>query len=80
MKWTSIIAIYSLFWVLSAFVVLPFYAKTADEAGVEKIPGQAESAPAEFRPLPIAGWTTLVSAIAFVIYYVIYVNGWAGFS
>ena len=37
MKWTSILAIYSLFWVLSAFLVMPFGIKTHDEAGIAKI-------------------------------------------
>ena len=54
MNWTSIIAIYALFWVLSAFFVLPFGVRTHDEAGIAKIPGQADSAPADFRPGRIA--------------------------
>ena len=33
MKLTSIIAIYALFWVMSAFMVLPFGVRTHDEAG-----------------------------------------------
>ena len=50
MQVTSILAIYFLFWVMSAFVMLPFGVRTADEAGVEKVPGQADSAPVNFRP------------------------------
>ena len=34
MKWTSILAIYALFWVMCAFLLLPFGVKTHDEAGV----------------------------------------------
>ena len=49
MQWTSVLAIYFLFFVFSAFVLLPFGVRTHDEAGVEKIPGQADSAPVEFR-------------------------------
>ena len=45
MRWTSMVAIYVLFWAFSVFLVLPFGVKTADEAGIEKVPGQAESAP-----------------------------------
>ena len=41
MQWTSILAIYFLFFVFSAFVLLPFGVRTHDEAGIEKIPGQA---------------------------------------
>lgn len=36
MKWTSILAIYALFWVLSAFLVMPFGLRTHDEAGVPR--------------------------------------------
>ena len=54
MRLTSIIAIYALFWVLSAFFVMPFGVRTHDEAGIAKIPGQADSAPANFRPGRIA--------------------------
>ena len=37
MKWQSIVAIYILFWVMSAFVVLPFGVRTHDEAGVPRV-------------------------------------------
>lgn len=76
MKWTSVAAIYLLFWVMSAFVVLPFGVKTHDEAGIPKIPGQAESAPANFRPGRVIAYTTLVSAVAFAIFYLNYQQGW----
>lgn len=78
MKWTSALAIYALFWVMCAFIVLPFHARTHDEAGVAKIPGQADSAPAEFRAGLIAARTTIVSALLFGLYYLNYVNGWVG--
>ena len=51
MRWYSILAIYFLVWVVCAFIVLPFGIQTHDEAGRDKIPGQADSAPANFRPL-----------------------------
>ena len=35
MRWTSIVAIYVLFWVLSAFCVMPIGIRTHDEAGVD---------------------------------------------
>jgi predicted secreted protein len=78
MRWTSIVVIYLLFWVLSAFLVLPFGVKTHDEAGIEKIPGQAESAPANFDPKRIATRATVVSLVLFGLYYANYVNGWIG--
>jgi predicted secreted protein len=76
MRWTSISAIYFLFWVLSAFLVMPFGVKTHDEAGIEKVPGQAESAPASFNPRRIILRTTILSLLLFGLYYANYVNGW----
>ena len=71
-------AIYALFWVLSAFLVLPFGVRTHDELGIAKVRGQAESAPGNFRPLRVLGYTTLVSAVLFGAFYLNYVNGWVG--
>jgi predicted secreted protein len=76
MKWTSALAIYLLFWVMSAFVVMPFHVKTSEEAGEAMVPGQAESAPANFRPGRIILWTTIVATTAFALFYANYVNGW----
>ncbi|MGF7148642.1 putative secreted protein [Sphingomonas zeicaulis] len=76
MSFSSALAIYLLFWVMTGFVVLPFGVRTADEMGVEKIPGQADSAPANFRPVRVVLIVTLVSAVAFGLFYANYVNGW----
>ena len=78
MRWTSILAIYVLFWVMSAFLVLPLGVRTHDEAGLDKTPGQADSAPANFRPGRIALRATLLSLVLFGLYYANYVNGWLG--
>lgn len=78
MRWTSALAIFILFWVLSAFLVLPFGIRTHDEAGVDKVPGQAESAPVEFNPRRIARRATIVAVILFGLFYLNYVNGWIG--
>jgi predicted secreted protein len=78
MRWTSILAIYLLFWAMSVFLVLPFGVRTHDEAGVEKIPGQADSAPANFRVGRFVLRTTILSAVLFGLYYANYVNGWIG--
>jgi len=48
MKWTSVLAIYFLVFCFTTFVLLPFGVKTHEEAGTERIPGQAESAPHKF--------------------------------
>ena len=76
MKWSSIVAIYFLFWVASAFVLLPFGVKTHEEMGVEKVPGQADSAPANFRPGRVALRATLIAALLTALYVANYVNGW----
>jgi predicted secreted protein len=76
MSWPSIVAIYFLFWVLSAFLVLPFGVKTHDELGIPKIAGQADSAPGNFRPGLIILRTTLVASILFGLFYANYVYGW----
>lgn len=78
MRWTSIVAIYALFWVMSAFVVLPFGVRTHDELGHEKLVGQADSAPANFAPRRIALRATVLAAVLFALYYANYVNGWIG--
>lgn len=76
MNWTSIIAIYALFWVLSAFVILPIGVRTHEELGLEKTMGQADSAPGNFRPRLILLRTTLLSAALFSLYYANYFYGW----
>ncbi len=78
MKWTSALAIFCLFWVMSAFFVLPFGVRTSDEMGVEKVPGQAESAPANFQPKKVIVRTTIVAIILFALYYANYTQGWIG--
>ena len=76
MQIQSVIAIYFLFWVLSVFVVLPFGMKTADEAGVAKVPGQAESAPVRFSLGAVAIRATVVSAVLFGVFYANWQYGW----
>lgn len=80
MKLTSILAIYALFWVMSAFVVMPFGVRTHDELGQEKVPGQVESAPANFNPKRIAKRATVLALVLFGLYYANYINGWIGVS
>lgn len=76
MRWTSIVAIYVLFWVLSAFLVMPFGMRTHEEAGLDKVTGQADSAPANFAPKRIALRATVLALVLFGLYYANYVNGW----
>lgn len=76
MEWTSILAIYFLIWVMSAFLLLPFGVKTADEAGIEKVPGQAESAPANFRPGRLIVRATIVAVVLTSLYVLNFEYGW----
>lgn len=76
MKITSILAIYLLFWVMSAFLVMPFGIRTHEEEGIEKVPGQAESAPANFQPKKVAIRATILSAVLCGAYILNYVYGW----
>jgi predicted secreted protein len=81
MRWTSIVAIYTLFWVLSAFLVLPFGVRThADEEAEGKdsgmVAGQAASAPLSFRPARIAKRATVLAFVLFGVFYLNYVEGW----
>ena len=76
MRWTSMLAIYVLFWAFSVFLVLPWGVRTTREAGGDHVPGQAESAPVNFSPKRVAIRATILSAILFGAYYLNYVNGW----
>ncbi len=72
----AIFAIYVLFWVISAFIVLPFGIRTPDETGEVLVKGQADSAPSNFQPGKVAIRATILSLIAFGLYYANYVEGW----
>jgi predicted secreted protein len=76
MKWTSIVAIYALFWTMSAFLMLPFGIRTHDEEGIGKVPGQADSAPANFQPWRVVLRASLLAAVLCALYVANYVNGW----
>ena len=76
MQITSIAAIYFLFWVMSAFVMLPFGVRTAEEVGAEKVPGQADSAPVNFRPGRIALRATIIAAVLTALFVANFINGW----
>jgi predicted secreted protein len=75
MKFTSILAIYALFWSMSFFFVLPFRLRSSGEPEAY-VPGQAESAPPRFSFARTCFWTTIVSAVLFALYYANYVQGW----
>lgn len=76
MRWTSILAIFTLFWVMSAFLVMPFGIRTHEELGIDPVPGQAQSAPANFNPRRIARRASVLAVVSFALYYANYVNHW----
>ncbi len=76
MTWTSIIAIYVLFWTLCAFVILPIGIRSVEEMGLEKIPGQQDGVPGNADARKILIRTTLLSAVLFALYYANYRYGW----
>ena len=76
MRWNAALAIYVLFWVLAAFLVMPFGLRTHDDANAELIQGQVSSAPVNFNPKKVAIRATLLSLVLFGLYYANYVYGW----
>ena len=76
MKITSLLAIYLLFWMMSLFLVLPFGVRTSEEAGAERIPGHADSAPHNFNFWRVALRTTILSIILCGLFYANYIYGW----
>ena len=77
MHWYSLLAIYALFWVLSAFLVMPFGLRTPDEVeGHEVGKGHATSAPVNFRPKRVALRATLLAIVLCGGYYENYVHQW----
>ena len=76
MRWYSILAIWFLAWVICAFIVMPFGIRTHEEAGHEKTPGQADSAPANFQPLKVILRATVLSVIVSALVVLNYREGW----
>ncbi len=72
----SIVAIYFLFWISAAFVMLPFGVRTDEEAGTAKVPGQADSAPYRFDLARHMVRAALLAAALFALYYANWSFGW----
>lgn len=77
MQWTSLVAIFGLFWVLGALVALPIGLRTPDEvAGHQVEPGHADSAPVNFRPKKVVFRATVMAAVLTGLFYLNWMNGW----
>jgi predicted secreted protein len=72
----SILAIYFLFWVACAFLLLPFGVRTDEEVGAAKVPGQADSAPHRFDIANHVLRATLAATVLFLLYYANWYFGW----
>jgi len=80
MKIGSAIAVYLLFWTVTLFVTLPLGVRTHEEAGAERVRGQADSAPHAPMLVRKMVLTTLISGIVFALFYGNLVYGWVGFD
>lgn len=76
MRWQSALAVYFLFFVGVAFLLLPFGVKTHEEVGAERVPGQADSAPHQFDLKRHLLRSAAAALLAFGLFYLNYVNGW----
>ena len=72
MRWTSISAIFWLFWALSFFFVLPFrlQRRGPDEPAT---PGQFAGSPTRFSFPRTCLWTTIVALVLFGLFYLNYI-------
>lgn len=73
MRTSVAIATFFCLWFITLFVVLPFFAKTQDEAG-DVVPGTPESAPHKINMWKVFAVNTAVAAVAFAFVYVIVSN------
>lgn len=72
------VAIWFLFFVAVAFVSLSFGVRTDEEAGTDKIPGQADSAPHRFDLKRHLLRAALIATGLFALYDLNWIYGWVG--
>lgn len=80
MQLTSILAIYFLIFVMSAFIMLPFGVRTSEEAGEALVPGQAESAPSSIKPGRLLIRATIIAIVLTTLFVLNYEYGWISAS
>ena len=73
MRTSVAVATYFCLWFITLFVVLPFFAKTQDEAG-DVVPGTPGSAPSKINIGKVFVINTLVAAVAFSGVYAVIAN------
>jgi predicted secreted protein len=80
-KVLTFLLVYMLFWVLSAFLVMPFGLRAHSDEGEEEHrrnlpPGAADSSPVNFRPGLIVLRATLLSGVVVALFYLNAYMGW----
>ncbi|MBS0237648.1 MAG: DUF1467 family protein [Proteobacteria bacterium] len=73
MRTSVAVATFFCLWFITLFAVLPFFAKTQDEAG-EVVPGTPESAPHKMNVFRLFWVNTIVAAITFAGVYAVIAN------
>lgn len=73
MRTSVALATFFCLWFITLFAVLPFFAKTQDEAG-EIVPGTSESAPHKINVLKVFCVNTVVAAVTFAGVYAVIAN------
>jgi predicted secreted protein len=76
MSWQAVIPIFFIIWFFCLFLVLPFGVRTPDRDRDALVPGQAESAPVNFRPWTAIARTTAVAVVLTTLYVLNYSYGW----
>lgn len=76
MSFGSALAVYFLFFVFTAFLMLPFGVRTDEEVGAPKVIGQAESAPHRFELKAHLIRSAVVSYVLFALFYANWVEKW----
>ncbi len=74
----AIVAIFFLFWISAAFLMLPFGVRTDEEVGNARVPGQADSAPHRFDLRRHMARAAVLGAAMFALYYANWTYGWVG--
>ncbi|MGL5137038.1 MAG: DUF1467 family protein [Beijerinckiaceae bacterium] len=70
---SAAIAIYFIIWWLTLFAVLPFGIRSQTETG-EVVPGSDPGAPAKVKGARIIVLTSVISAVVFVVFWLVYVQ------
>lgn len=73
MRLSVAVATFFCLWFITLFAVLPFFARTQDEAG-EVVPGTPESAPSKINLVKVFLVNTAVASVTFAGVYAVIVN------